>query len=115
MVFIIQKNDIMILVIYMDTNNRIQELMDQRGWTAYRLAEKAGLSQSTVINIFRRNTVPSIATLECICEAFGISLSEFFCEENGTEQPREEEIIALWNQLDVAQRDAVIRLLKAMQ
>ena len=48
----------------MDTHDRLQQLLRERGWTEYRLSKECGLAQSTIGNIFRRNTVPSIDTLE---------------------------------------------------
>ena len=48
----------------MDTHERLRQLLNERGWTEYRLAKNCGLSESTIANIYRRNTVPSIATLE---------------------------------------------------
>ena len=56
--------------------------MKEREWTEYRLSKECGLSESTLANIFRRNTVPSITTLETICDAFGITLSQFFLEDD---------------------------------
>ena len=53
----------------MDTNEKIRYLLEQNGWSEYRLARNSGLADSTVINIFKRNTVPSIPTLEAICKA----------------------------------------------
>ena len=44
----------------MDTNQRLRRLLDERGWTEYKLSKVCGLSQSTLANIFKRNTVPSI-------------------------------------------------------
>ena len=64
----------------MDAKARIRELMAERKWSEYRLAIASGLSQSTVANIFNRNTTPSIATLESICAGFGITLAQFFAE-----------------------------------
>ena len=64
-----------------DVISRIENLMDERKWTAYRLAKETGLSSSTITNMFRRNTVPSIPTFETICEAFGITLAQFFAED----------------------------------
>lgn len=66
----------------MDAIKRIDQLMAERNWTDYKLSLESGLSSSTIANIHRRNTVPSIATLEAICHAFGISLSQFFADEN---------------------------------
>lgn len=62
----------------MDVIKRIDDLMKERGWSDYRLAAESGLSSSTIANIHRRNTVPSITTLESICGAFGISLPPFY-------------------------------------
>ena len=64
----------------MDTNQRLRRLLDERGWTEYKLSKVCGLSQSTLANIFKRNTVPSITTLEVICKGFGITLSQFFAD-----------------------------------
>ena len=66
----------------MDARERIRSLMQERGWSEYRLAIASGLSQSTVANIFNRNTTPSVTTLESICNGFGITLSQFFSESN---------------------------------
>ena len=64
----------------MNTNERLQRLLKERGWSMYRLSLQSGLSQATLANIFRRNTLPSIATLEAICKGFGITLAQFFAE-----------------------------------
>ena len=63
----------------MDVHEKLQYLLDERGWTKYQLARKCGLSDATIANIFRRNTMPSIPTLEAICQGYGITLSQFFC------------------------------------
>ncbi|MEI3424235.1 MAG: helix-turn-helix domain-containing protein [Christensenellales bacterium] len=66
----------------MDVKQRITELMQCHGWSEYRLAKESGLS-ITISNMFNRNTLPSISTLQVICDSFGISLAQFFSE--GTE------------------------------
>ena len=69
-----------------DIKQRITELMQCHGWSEYRLAKESGLSISTISNMFNRNTLPSISTLQVICDSFGISLAQFFSE--GTEVSR---------------------------
>ena len=64
----------------MDVIEKIKELAKNRGWTEYRLVKKSGLSASTISNIYHRNTIPSIPTLEVLCDTFGITLSQFFSE-----------------------------------
>ena len=66
----------------MDAQKRIRELMEERGWTDYRLAKEAGLSHSTVTNMFNRNNAPTLPTLEAVCKAFRITLGQFFSEGN---------------------------------
>lgn len=62
----------------MEILERIEELRKKRNWSVYKLAEESGLTQSALSNMFSRKTMPSIATLTQLCEAFGISLAEFF-------------------------------------
>lgn len=84
----------------MDTRARIRKLMEERNWTEYRLSIASGLSQSTVANIFNRNTTPSVATLESICQAFGVTLAQFFADGDMVElSPEQREMIAAWSTL----------------
>lgn len=66
----------------MDILNRIIDLREERHWSEYQLAEKSGLTQSTISTWYRKNMLPSIPSLAKICDAFGISMSQFFLEEN---------------------------------
>ena len=52
-----------------------------RGWTEYQLAEHAGLPQSTISSWYRKKMIPTVSSLEKICAAFGITLSQLFAEE----------------------------------
>lgn len=99
----------------MDTHERLRQLLKERGWSEYRLAKSCGLSESTIANIFRRNTLPSIATLETICGGFGITLSQFFAEGEMVElTPELKELFDGWVYLTPEQKDAVARVIKAM-
>lgn len=65
----------------MDILQRIRDLRDERGWSNYRLTEEAQLPCATLSNMFARQTLPSITTLTAICNAFGISLAQFFSDD----------------------------------
>ena len=82
----------------MDVIQRIDDIMKERGWSYYKLSIESGLSSSTITSIYRRNTVPSITTLEAICNAFGITLSQFFAEEEDFVQlsPEQKEMFGNW-------------------
>lgn len=99
----------------MDTHERLRQLLNERGWSEYKLAKRCGLSESTVANIFRRNTVPSIATLETICSGFGITMSQFFAEGDMIEiTPELKELFENWVNLTPEQKEAANQMLKAM-
>lgn len=74
------------------------------------------MAQSTIGNIFRRNTVPSVATLETICKGFGITLSQFFTEENLVElTPDLKDVFDAWVCLKPNQKAAALQMLRAMR
>lgn len=99
----------------MDTHERLRQLLNERGWSEYKLAKRCGLSESTVANIFRRNTVPSIATLETICSGFGITMSQFFAEGDMVEiTPELKELFENWVNLTPEQKKAANQMLKAI-
>jgi len=99
----------------MDMYVRLHQLLQERGWTEYRLSKECGLAQSTIGNIFRRNTVPSIATLETICTGFGITLSQFFAESDMIElSPELKALFDAWICLTPKQKQAALQMLQAM-
>ena len=53
---------------------------EERGWSEYQLAEKSGLPQSTISSWYRKKMMPSLSSLEKICSAFGITMSQLFAE-----------------------------------
>ena len=101
----------------MDVNVKLKMLLKNRGWTEYKLSKYSGLSESTIGNIFSRNTVPSISTLEAICKAFGITLSQFFSDDENELVELNDELKELfndWMTLSKEQKEAVKNLLKTM-
>lgn len=76
-----------------------------------KLAKKAGLKESTIANIYRQNTVPTISPLEARCGAFGITMSEFFASEESEiveMTPQMKEVPDVWLLLTEVQRAALI-------
>lgn len=99
----------------MDMHARLHQLLQERGWTEYKLSKECGLAQSTIGNIFRRNTVPSVSTLEAICNGFGITLSQFFAEKDMVElTPELKGLFESWVVLTAEQKEAAQQMLKAM-
>ena len=100
----------------MDIQGRIRKLMEERGWTEYRLAKEANLSHSTVANMFNRNNAPTFPTLEAICNAFQITLSQFFCEDGNLIELTEEEkeLFLRWKKLNAEQRKVLLELMSVI-
>ena len=99
----------------MDVLARLKQLLDERGWTEYRLSVQCGLAQSTIGNIYRRNTTPSLATLETICKGLGISMAQFFAENDLVEvTPEVKRLFDIWATLTSEQREAAFQVLKSM-
>lgn len=98
----------------MDVHQRLLQILNERGWSEYRLAKECGLSQSTLANIFRRGTSPSIPTLETICHGFGITLSQFFAEGEMVEMsPELKALFEGWRPLTPRQKEAVLTVVQA--
>lgn len=98
----------------MDINKKIEALRFQRGWSMYELAQEAGITQSTLSSMLKRGNPPKIETLACICEAFGISLAQFFMNDEQLEMltQQEKEFITLFRSLPKEKRHSLLQLLK---
>ena len=97
----------------MNINKKIEELRFQRGWSMYELAQEAGITQSTLTSMISRGTPPKIDTLQSICDAFGITLAQFFIEEETLEvlSKDEKKLLALYRKLSDEKQIALIKLL----
>lgn len=98
----------------MNVLKRINELRLAKNWSVYRLSVEADLPQSTITNMINRETLPSITTLEAICKALGISISEFFQEEKENERTDYNELEKYFNQLPDETKKAVFNLIKSI-
>ena len=93
---------------------KITTLREERHWTEYQLAEKSGLTQSTISSWYRKNLLPTIPSLMKICDAFEITLSHFFLEESNQSvvlNERQLELLEATSKLDKEQINALIKFL----
>ena len=97
----------------MNIIDKIYQLMNARNWTTYTLAEEAGVGQSTIANMFRKQQVPKIETLEKICKAFGITLSEFFADGETSEDNLE--LVSLIGTLSPKRKELTKEIVKEFQ
>lgn len=94
----------------------ITKYRQDRGWTEYQLAERSGLPQSTISSWYRKNMIPTVPSLEKICIAFGITLSQLFAEEENTVSLTKSQMKLLesWARLTEEQQAAVFTLIDRM-
>ena len=99
----------------MDVKERLQQLMDERQWTIYKVAKEAGIPWSTVRNMFKRNTEPSIGTLEAICKGMGMTLLQFFDTDHQMGLTAEQQkLVSQWNRLDEREKALIAELIEAL-
>ena len=81
--------------------DRITELMSERGWSKYRLSKECKINDSTIYNIFVADKIPSLTTIQSICDGCNITLGQFFRDdEKETLVPRDTEIVKVCKKLD---------------
>ena len=98
----------------MDVLERIKKLRDDRGLSNYKLARLANISENSLNNLFRRNNLPTIATLEAICRGLGITLSQFFAEGGEAVElsSSQRNMLATWDALTEEQKETLLEFLK---
>jgi transcriptional regulator with XRE-family HTH domain len=98
----------------MDILAHIKTLQSERGWSNYRLAREAGISENSLNNLFRRGNLPTIPTLESICKGFGITLSQFFSQGGEPVELSDSQraMLMTWDALTDEQKDSLLEFLK---
>lgn len=94
----------------MDILSKIRELQGERDWTDYKLAQEAGIPLTTLSAIFSRKNTPKLETLQCICNAFGLTFAQFFLEDEKIEvlSETEKEMLQVFRKLSPKQQKALI-------
>lgn len=71
------------------------KLRQARNWSEYDLAKNSGLSQSTINTWYLKNQTPTLHSLDKVCSGLGITLSQFFAEEQDPISLTEEQKLML--------------------
>jgi len=96
---------------------RITDLCRERNFSYYELAKRAGIPYSTLNTLLLKGTHPSLPTLKRICEGLGITLQQFFAEDNSryvTLTPQQEECLALFSILAREEQAMAIAYMKGL-
>ena len=91
-------------------------MCEKRDISKCRLSQLSGISQSSLGRIMAQENLPSLITLEKICTALGVTLSQFFQEgnsENLTE--KQKEVLGIWNNLSTNEQETVMSMLRGLR
>ncbi|MCB7318597.1 helix-turn-helix domain-containing protein [Lacrimispora sp. 210928-DFI.3.58] len=98
-----------------DILQKITNQRTARNWTEYQLALRSGLPQSTISSWYRKEMLPSLPSLEKICNAFDMSMAQFLSDGNFTElSPSQKELLDKWELLTPSQKTAILELLRTI-
>lgn len=98
----------------MDIHGRIKELLEKEGWSLYKLSEKTGIHKTTVYDWFNdKHFTPSRNSIELICAALNISLTEFYSGIDEGELDGEQTLLLeLFAKVPKSKRTVVFDLLR---
>lgn len=99
-----------------DILKKITKLRLERNWSEYELAKYSGLTQSTISTWYRKNQVPTLLTLEKVCNGLGITLSQFFAEDDDLIclTPEQRKMLDNWSTLTPSQQEIIMNLIENM-
>lgn len=82
--------------------------------------EKQDSLCSMLIHLYRiimaQENLPSLITLEKICTALGVTLSQFFQESNSENlTEKQKEVLGIWNDLNTNEQETVMSMLRGLR
>ena len=90
----------------------IKDLCKKRHVSKYRLAQLTGIAQSSLGRI----VTPSLQTLEKICSALDVTLSQFFQDEKENHlTDKQNEVMEIWNDLSADEQAVVLAMLRGLK
>lgn len=88
---------------------RIIELCEKHKISRYRLSQLTGMSQTALGKIVSKESIPTIPTIEKICDAFGITLAQFFTKDGIRPD------LSAWEYLDDKEREILLTFVRSLQ
>lgn len=96
--------------------DRVKQLCEVRSWSYYRLAKASGIPYSTLNTMLHKSYVPTVPSLQKICDGFGITLAQFFSETDETALLTKEQKACLerWDALDERSRELALAYMQGL-
>ncbi len=92
--------------------DRVDSLRVEQNYSIYELAQKADVSENTLKGIYKRKGFPNVFTIYRLCQAFEITVSEFFLTDENSKAftKKELELLAIFNNLSPKAQDALLEI-----
>lgn len=96
---------------------RIIELCEKHKISRYHLSQLTGMSQTALGKIVSKESIPTIPTIEKICDAFGITLAQFFTKDGIRPDlsAGQLELVETWEYLDDKEREILLTFVRSLQ
>ena len=100
----------------MNVIDRINELCRKHHLSKYKLSMITGISQSAFSKMSKQQSTLSLDTIQRICDAFGISLAQFFSttDEYPDLTEQQKQLLHAWSLLDTKKRDYALLLIQKL-
>lgn len=98
-----------------DVGARLKEIRQERHIKLLNLAHDSGVSHPSICNVENGKKTFSIKTLEKVCDALGVSLSEFFSPQQNELPPKQYELLQAAQHLSDTQLDSLINLINSFK
>lgn len=81
------------------------------------LAQLTGITQTALGNMLNQKSMPTMANLEKICDAFEITIAKFFSDdESRLDLTKEQkEILEIWDGLDEKEREIFMTFMRSLK
>ena len=99
-----------------DVLEQIKHMCQERNFSCYELAKRSGIPYSTLNTLLLKGTQPSLPTLRKLCAGLGITLQQFFAEEEDSQvlTPAQKECLSLFSILTSEEQAMAIAYMKGL-
>ena len=94
----------------------IDEIRKSKGLSKKKMADLIGISRSTINNWYYADTTPALANIQNICEAFELTVEQFFGGIGNPEvENSEREFLGAWRMLTEQEKAVIASALQAFR
>lgn len=99
-----------------DIIRRIDELCELHHMSKYRLSQITGISQSAFSKMARQQTSLSLETIQRICDAFGITMAQFFSvsDEYPDLTQQQKFLLNYWGMMDRQKQEFILLMMEKL-